>query len=75
MKSTSPRHIARTNVMLDARLVNRVKRLASVKTTREAIHLALDHYIRSRDSAAVLKLRGSGGVTPGYDPKVTSPVR
>ena len=64
-----------TNIVLDSRLVNRVKRLASVKTTREAVHLALEHYVRSRDYSAVLALRGSGGVAEGYDPKAASPRR
>ena len=65
----------RTNIVLDARLVARVKRLAHVKTTREAVHVALEHYIRSRDYSAVLALHGSGGVADGYDPKAASPVR
>lgn len=65
----------RTNIVLDAELVDRVKRLASVKTTREAVHIALDHYVRSRDYSAVIALRGSGGVAEGYDPKAASPAR
>jgi Arc/MetJ family transcription regulator len=65
----------RTNIVLDSKLVNRVKRLAHVKTTREAVHVALDHYVRSRDYSAVLALRGSGGVAEGYDPKAASPAR
>lgn len=65
----------RTNIVLDSRLVDRVKRLASVKTTREAVHLALEHYVRSRDYSAVLALRGSGGVAEGYDPKAVTPRR
>lgn len=65
----------RTNIVLDATLVNRVKRLAKVRTTRDAVHIALDHYVRSRDYSAVLALRGSGGVAAGYDPKAASPSR
>lgn len=65
----------RTNIVLDADLVNRVKRLAKVRTTRDAVHIALDHYVRSRDYTAVLALRGSGGVAEGYDPKAASPAR
>jgi Arc/MetJ family transcription regulator len=65
----------RTNVVLDAKLLNRVKRLASVKSTREAVHIALEHYVRSRDYSGVLALRGSGGVAKGYDPKAASPAR
>ena len=61
--------------MLDAKLLNRVKRLASVKSTREAVHIALEHYVRSRDYSGVLALRGSGGVAKGYDPKAAGPAR
>jgi Arc/MetJ family transcription regulator len=65
----------RTSVVLDAKLVRAVKRLAKVRTTRDALHVALDHYVRSRDYSAVLKLHGSGGVAPDYDPKAASPLR
>lgn len=65
----------RTNIVLDATLVNRVKRLAKVRTTRDAVHVALDHYVRSRDYSAVLALRASGGVAADYDPKATTPSR
>lgn len=62
---------ARTNIVLDERLVARVKRLSGARTTREAVQLALDHYIRSRDYSRVLALYGSGGVDEEYDPKTT----
>ncbi len=65
----------RTNIVLDPKLVARVKRLAGVNTTREAVHIALDHYVRSRDYSEALALRGTGGVAEGYDPKATTPVR
>ena len=65
----------RTNIVLDSKLVERVKRLAKVKTTRDAVHVALEHYIRSRDYSGVLALRGTGGVAEGYDPKAASPSR
>ena len=65
----------RTTIVLDAKLVERVKRLAKVKTTRDAVHVALEHYVRSRDYSGVLQLRGTGGVSEGYDPKAASPSR
>ncbi len=65
----------RTNIVLDPRLVARVKRLARVKTSREAVNVALEHYVRSRDYSRVLALRGSGGVAEGYDPKAANPGR
>ena len=58
----------RTSVVLDSKLVERVKQLAKVKTTRDAVHVALEHYVRSRDYSGVLALRGTGGVSEGYDP-------
>ena len=72
----SRRSIAeRTNIVLDSKLVDQVKRLAKVKTTRDAVHVALEHYVRSRDYSGVLALRGTGGVSEGYDPKAASPSR
>jgi predicted nucleic acid-binding protein/Arc/MetJ family transcription regulator len=65
----------RTNIVLDSKLVERVKRLANVKTTRDAVHVALEHYVRSRDYSGILALRGTGGVLEGYDPKAVSPPR
>jgi Arc/MetJ family transcription regulator len=66
---------SRTNIVLDAALVGRVKRLARVRTTREAVHIALDHFVRSRDYSDVLALRGTGGIADRYDPKAASPAR
>ena len=69
MKQMRKSSAERTNIVLDSKLVDRVKRLANVKTTRDAVHVALEHYVRSRDYSAVLALRGTGGVSEGYDPK------
>jgi Arc/MetJ family transcription regulator len=73
--ATAIRFGARTNIVLDARLVARVKRLAGASTTREAVQIALDHYARSRDYSRVLSLHGTGGVAEGYDPKAVCPSR
>lgn len=64
----------RTNIVLDERLVAKVKRLSGAKTTRDAVQLALEHYTRSRDYSELLSLYGTGGVTDGYDPKAVDPV-
>lgn len=68
---STPKAGARTNIVLDERLVARVKRLSGARTTREAVQLALDHYVRSRDYSRVLELYGSGGVAEQYDPKTS----
>jgi AbrB family looped-hinge helix DNA binding protein len=73
--ATAIKFATRTNIVLDARLVARVKRLAGASTTREAVQVALDHYARSRDYSRVLSLQGSGGVAEGYDPKAVYPSR
>jgi len=75
MKEVRRSSAERTNIVLDSKLVERVKRLAGVKTTRDAVHAALEHYIRSRDYSGVLSLHGTGGVAEGYDPKAASPTR
>jgi Arc/MetJ family transcription regulator len=75
MKQLRKPSAERTNIVLDSKLVERVKRLAKVKTTRDAVHVALEHYVRSRDYSGVLALRGTGGVSEGYDPKAASPPR
>jgi Arc/MetJ family transcription regulator len=75
MKQARRRSAERTNIVLDSKLVDRVKRLANVKTARDAVHVALQHYVRSRDYSGVLALHGTGGVSEGYDPKAVSPQR
>jgi Arc/MetJ family transcription regulator len=63
----------RTNIVLDTKLVSRVKRLAGVATAREAVQIALEHYARSRDYSGILALHGTDGVAEGYDPKASAP--
>ena len=75
MKHVRKPSAERTNIVLDSKLVQRVKQLAKVKTTRDGVHVALEHYVRSRDHSGVLALRGTGGVSDGYDPKAASPSR
>jgi Arc/MetJ family transcription regulator len=75
MKQLRRRSADRTNIVIDSKLVAQVKRLANVKTTRDAVHVALEHYVRSRDYSGILALRGTGGVSEGYDPKAANPSR
>jgi Arc/MetJ family transcription regulator len=75
MKHVRKPSAERTNIVLDSKLVQRVKQLAKVKTTRDAVHVALGHYVRSRDYSGVLALRGTGGLSDDYDPKAASPSR
>lgn len=75
MRQTRKPSSERTNIVLDSKLVRLVKRLAKVKTTRDAVHVALEHYVRSCDYSGILALRSTGGVSEGYDPKAASPSR
>lgn len=59
----------RTNIVLDEKLVSRVMKLANVKTKREAIHVALDAFVRVRSRPDVRKIYGIGGLDPAYDYK------
>ena len=59
----------RTNIVLDDRLVARAMKLAGAKTKREAVHVALREFVRSRTRPDVRELYGVGGVDSGYDHK------
>jgi Arc/MetJ family transcription regulator len=50
----------RTNVVVDEELVERVKRIFRVRTTREAIDLALRRLVGDRDPGRFLELEGIG---------------
>lgn len=52
--------MARTNVVLNDELVERVMRLYGLRTKREAIDFALRAVAGSRDRRAMLDLRGTG---------------
>ena len=52
--------MARTNVVVDDELLQKVKDLYGLKTTKEAIHFALLSLVSSHDRKAILELRGMG---------------
>jgi Arc/MetJ family transcription regulator len=62
----------RTNIDIDDKLLAKAMKLARAKTKREAVNLALEHYVKSRDYSRILALAGKGGVAEGYDPKAAS---
>ena len=59
----------RTNIVLDEKLVARAMKLARVKTKREAVHVALREFVRSRARPDVRDLYGIGGIDNAYDHK------
>ena len=52
--------MGRTNVVVDDELVERVKRLYGLRTTREAIDFALRRAAGASDPRAILELEGTG---------------
>jgi hypothetical protein len=69
---THPIHIGadmRTNIVLDDKLVARVMKLAGARTKREAIHVAMREFVRSRSRPDVREIYGIGGLDPSYDHK------
>lgn len=52
--------MSRTNVVLDDELVERVMRLYSLRTKREAIDFALRYVAGEKSKRDALKLRGTG---------------
>jgi len=61
--------MVRTNIVLDEKLVREAMRLANVKTKREAVHIALERFVRSGRQRRLLELQGTGGVRKDYDYK------
>ena len=61
--------MAKTNIVLDEKLVREAMKLANVKTKREVVDLALRRFVHSRKQKKLLDLRGSGGVPKEYDYK------
>jgi Arc/MetJ family transcription regulator len=58
----------RTNVVIDRELVEKAKAKARVRTAREAIHAALENYVKPYDYSGILALRGTGCIAEDYDP-------
>ena len=58
-----------TNLALDDRLIERVRRAGKHKTKKEAVTAALEEYLQRRRQLAVLDLAGTIEYDPGYDYK------
>lgn len=52
--------MGRTNVVVDDELVERVKELYGLRTTREAIDYALRRVVGEKSPRDILELRGTG---------------
>lgn len=58
-----------TNLALDDRLIEKVRRAGRHKTKREAVTAALEEYLRHRERVRVLELRGAIDYDHTYDYK------
>ncbi len=58
-----------TNLALDDRLIEKVRRAGRHKTKKAAVTAALDEYLRLREQLRVLELFGSIRYDPRYDYK------
>lgn len=50
----------RTNIVIDERLVAQVKKVARVRTTREAVEYALRSVVRTKTAQEIRRFKGSG---------------
>lgn len=49
----------RTNIVLDEKLVNRIKTITGLKATRQVVHYALRELLRHKRQREFLKLQGT----------------
>lgn len=59
----------RTNIELDADLVQEALTLSRIRTKRELIHQALKEFVDHRKRLDLRELEGSGLLDPAYDYK------
>lgn len=60
-----------TNLALDDRLIERVRRIGKHRTKKEAVTAALEEYLQRRRQLAVLELAGTIDYDAGYDYKAS----
>lgn len=58
-----------TNLALDDRLIEKVRRAGRHKTKKQAVTAALEEYLRHRERLRVLELCGTIDYDPAYDYK------
>ena len=71
MSHTHTEVYMRTNIVLDEKLIKEAMKLANVKTKREAVEIALRHFVHSGKQKRLLDLYASRGVRGDYDYKQT----
>lgn len=59
----------RTNIEIDDALIGEVMRVANVKTKKEAVHLALEEFLKVKKKKNLFDLAGKITFEEGYDHK------
>jgi Arc/MetJ family transcription regulator len=59
----------RTNIVIDDTLIEEAMALSKLKTKREAVHRALEEYVRVLKKRDLRELRGKIRLAEGYDYK------
>ena len=58
-----------STVRIGAQLLDKAHRLGGLRTKREAVHAALEQFIRTREQLKILDLAGTIEYYPDYDHK------
>jgi len=69
MYMKAPTHELRTNIVLDADLVDEATRLTGIGTRRALVHEALRALVETKRRRPLAELRGKAKLAPGYDYK------
>lgn len=59
----------RTNIDIDDALIDEVMRIANVKTKKEAVHLALAEFLKTKKKKSLFDLAGKIAFEDNYDHK------
>jgi Arc/MetJ family transcription regulator len=59
----------RTNIDIDNALIDEVMKVANVKTKKEAVHLALEEFLKAKKKKDLFDLAGKIAFEDGYDHK------
>jgi Arc/MetJ family transcription regulator len=65
----------RTNIDIDDALIDEVMKVANVKTKKEAVHLALQEFLKARKKKDLFDLAGKIAFEDSYDHKALRQTR
>jgi len=65
----------RTNIDIDDALIDEVMRVANVKTKKEAVHLALQEFLKAKKKKNLFELAGKIEFEENYDYKALRQTR